>query len=115
MQHMDSKHESPFTAIPGGDSPAYGQRSSEPKKWTTGDFEPGSLRTLVFFLASWAIIAFAIWVALATGASFGGAPLGVHTPGDSVTTTDDLAGTSSVPGSRSKQLQPRTTDNEYPE
>jgi hypothetical protein len=112
MEKMDSKHESPFTAIPGGDSPAYGQRFSEPRNWTAGDFEPGSVRTLVFFLVSWAIIAFAIWAALAAWPSFGGAPLGVHTRGDSVTTTGHLAGTSSAPGSRSKQLQPRTTDDD---
>jgi hypothetical protein len=61
MKPMDSKHEGPFaTALarlwPSG-------QTSDPRPRTTGEFEPGSLRTLVLLVvACWAVIGLAFWV-----------------------------------------------------
>jgi hypothetical protein len=57
---MDSKHEGPLaTALarlwPSG-------QTSDPRPRITGEFEPGSLRTLVLLVvACWAVIGLAIW------------------------------------------------------
>ena len=61
MEDMDSKNESIFSAALTRLWP-YGHRSDESKQRTTGEFEPGSLRALVFLVvACWAVIGFAFW------------------------------------------------------
>jgi hypothetical protein len=60
MGNMD-KHESFFAAALAHLWP-HAQKTDEPRKRTTGEFQPGSLRTLVLLVvASWMVIGSVIW------------------------------------------------------